>query len=45
MQSMIVPAADSSDEALAVRAAAGDDAAFEALVVRYQHRVFVSPVV
>jgi RNA polymerase sigma-70 factor (ECF subfamily) len=40
MPSMIVPAAESSDEALAARAAAGDDAAFEALVVRYQHRVF-----
>src|SRR5262245_14605224 len=31
---------ESSDEALAAQAAAGDDAAFEALVVRYQHRVF-----
>jgi RNA polymerase sigma-70 factor (ECF subfamily) len=37
---MIVGAAESDDEALAARAAAGDDAAFEALVVRYQHRVF-----
>jgi RNA polymerase sigma-70 factor, ECF subfamily len=37
---MIVPAAESSDEAFAARAAAGDDAAFEALVVRYQHRIF-----
>ena len=37
---MIVPAAESSDEAFAARAAAGDDAAFEVLVVRYQHRVF-----
>jgi RNA polymerase sigma-70 factor, ECF subfamily len=37
---MIVPAAESTDEVLAARAAAGDDAAFEALVVRYQHRVF-----
>jgi hypothetical protein len=37
---MIVPAAESSDEVLAARAAAGDDTAFEALVVRYQHRVF-----
>ena len=37
---MIVPAAESSDEVFAARAAAGDDAAFEALVVRYQHRVF-----
>ena len=31
---------ESTDEVLAARAAAGDDAAFEALVVRYQHRVF-----
>ena len=37
---MIVPASESSDEALAARAAAGDDSAFESLVVRYQHRVF-----
>ena len=37
---MTVPAAESSDEALAAQAAGGDDAAFEALVVRYQHRVF-----
>ena len=37
---MIVPASESGDEALAARAAAGDHAAFEALVVRYQHRVF-----
>ena len=37
---MIVTAAESSDEAFAARAAAGDDAAFEALVARYQHRVF-----
>ncbi len=37
---MIAPAAESSDEVFAARAAAGDDAAFEALVVRYQHRVF-----
>ncbi len=37
---MIVPAAESSDEKLVARAAAGDDAAFETLVVRYQHRVF-----
>src|SRR5512145_2214499 len=40
MQSMIVPAAESSDDDLAARAGAGDNAAFEALVVRYQHRVF-----
>ena len=31
---------ESTDEVLAARAAAGDDAAFEALVLRYQHRVF-----
>ncbi len=37
---MTVHAAESSDAALAARAAAGDDAAFEALVVRYGHRVF-----
>ena len=37
---MIVPEPDSSDEALAARAAAGDDTAFEMLVTRYQSRVF-----
>ena len=37
---MTVRTTESSDEVLAARAAAGDDAAFEALVVRYQHRVF-----
>ena len=37
---MIVRTTESSDEVLAAQAAAGDDAAFEALVVRYQHRVF-----
>jgi len=37
---MIVPAPDPTDETLAARAAAGDDAAFETLVARYQHRVF-----
>jgi len=37
---MVGGVAESSDEALAARAAAGDDVAFEALVVRYQHRVF-----
>lgn len=37
---MIVPVAESSDEALAARAAAGDDLAFEALALRYQRRVF-----
>ena len=31
---------ESTDEVLAARAVAGDDAAFEALVVRYQHRIF-----
>jgi len=36
----IVPTAEPSDEALAARAAAGDDAAFEAIVGRYQARVF-----
>ena len=40
IETMIVGAAESSDEALAARAATGDDAAFETLVVRYQHRVF-----
>jgi RNA polymerase sigma-70 factor (ECF subfamily) len=37
---MIAPAVESSDEVLAARAAAGDEAAFERLVTRYQHRVF-----
>jgi RNA polymerase sigma-70 factor (ECF subfamily) len=37
---MEVPAADTSDEVLAARAAAGDDGAFEDLVSRYQGRVF-----
>jgi RNA polymerase sigma-70 factor, ECF subfamily len=37
---MVVPAAAPSDETLAARAAAGDDSAFEAIVVRYQARVF-----
>jgi RNA polymerase sigma-70 factor (ECF subfamily) len=37
---MIAPALEDSDEALAARAAAGDDTAFETLVARYQHRVF-----
>ena len=37
---MTVRTTESSDEVLAAHAAAGDDAAFEALVVRYQHRVF-----
>ena len=37
---MDVPTADTSDETLAARAAAGDDQAFEALVIRYQARVY-----
>ena len=37
---MVGGAAESNDEALAARAAAGEDFAFEALVLRYQHRVF-----
>jgi len=37
---MAVPGADTSDETLAARAAAGDEPAFEALVMRYQARVF-----
>ena len=37
---MAVPLAESSDEALAARAAAGDATSFEVLVARYQHRVY-----
>ena len=37
---MVVPTADSSDETLAARAAAGDDHAFEEIVVRYEARVY-----
>lgn len=37
---MVVPGAETSDEALASQAAAGAEAAFEALVVRYQARVY-----
>jgi len=37
---MVVPTPEPSDEALAARAAAGDDSAFEAIVRRYQARVF-----
>ena len=37
---MSAPAAEPSDEALAARAAAGDDHAFEVIVARYQGRVF-----
>jgi len=36
----IVPTAQPSDEALAERAAAGDDPAFEEIVRRYQGRIF-----
>jgi len=35
-----VPGSEPSDEALAARAAAGDDPAFETLVIRYQARMF-----
>jgi len=37
---MDVPAAETSDETLAARAAAGDETAFEEIVARYQARVF-----
>src|SRR4026209_2823092 len=37
---MTDPAAEASDETLATRAAAGDDSGFEAIVGRYQARVF-----
>jgi RNA polymerase sigma-70 factor, ECF subfamily len=37
---MIVPTATLSDEALAARAAAGDDSAFETIVSRYQARIY-----
>ena len=37
---MAVPEAEPTDEKLAARAASGDDSAFEAIVVRYQSRVF-----
>jgi RNA polymerase sigma-70 factor, ECF subfamily len=37
---MDVPTAEQTDEALAVRAAAGDDQAFEVLLGRYQGRVY-----
>jgi RNA polymerase sigma-70 factor (ECF subfamily) len=37
---MAVPGAETSDEALAAQAAAGDEPAFEDLVIRYQARVF-----
>ena len=38
--STVVPTAEPSDETLAAQAAAGDDSAFEAIVGRYQARVF-----
>src|SRR5687768_6475526 len=38
--SMVVPTVQPSDETLAARAAAGDDRAFEAIVERYQGRVY-----
>jgi RNA polymerase sigma-70 factor (ECF subfamily) len=37
---MIVPVVDPTDETLAERAAAGDDSAFEAIVGRYQSRIY-----
>jgi RNA polymerase sigma-70 factor, ECF subfamily len=37
---MSVPTAEPSDEALAARAAAGDNSAFETIVERYQARVY-----
>lgn len=37
---MIVPVVEPSDEVLAVRAAAGDDSAFETIVRRYQSRIY-----
>src|SRR5262245_18722458 len=37
---MVVPEAEPSDEALAARGASGDDSAFEAIVLRYQARVY-----
>lgn len=37
---MIVPTVQPTDEALAARAAAGDDSAFETIVRRYQGRIY-----
>ncbi|HEX2344928.1 MAG TPA: sigma-70 family RNA polymerase sigma factor [Vicinamibacterales bacterium] len=37
---MVVPATETNDETLAARAAAGDAAAFELIVTRYQGRVY-----
>src|SRR5580765_468506 len=36
----VVPGSNPSDETLASRAAAGDDSAFETIVLRYQARVY-----
>jgi len=38
--SVVAPTAEPSDEALAARAAAGDNSAFEAIVGRYQARIY-----
>lgn len=37
---MVLPGTETNDETLAARAAAGDDAAFELIVSRYQGRVY-----
>src|SRR5512138_3087035 len=37
---MVIPVPEPTDEALAARAASGDDSAFETIVRRYQARVF-----
>jgi RNA polymerase sigma-70 factor (ECF subfamily) len=37
---MVVPVVEPNDDTLVARAAAGDDSAFEAIVQRYQERVF-----
>ena len=37
---MVVPGAETSDETLAARAAAGDHSAFEEIVTRYQSRIY-----
>ena len=37
---MIVSTVEPSDEALAARAASGDDSAFETIVSRYQARIY-----
>ena len=38
--STVVPKAEPSDEALAAQAASGDDRAFEAIVARYERRIY-----